>query len=99
MSLRRPPDGVAASKGVYGDHTLTQDFSIGRSLIVVASTAGHRMCRTRTASSSGTGRSAQASTAGDDTPNGTCLTIEKGNPVLMKGPGCRIEVPWSVRFT
>ena len=36
---------------------------------------------------------------GDNTPNGTYLTIEKGNPVLMKGPGYRIEVPWSVRFT
>ncbi len=36
---------------------------------------------------------------GDNTPNGTYLTIEKGNPVLMKGPGYRLEVPWSVRFT
>src|SRR5262249_23490761 len=32
-------------------------------------------------------------------PDGTYLTIEKGNPVLMKGPGYRIKVPWSVRFT
>jgi hypothetical protein len=36
---------------------------------------------------------------GDDTPNGTYLTIEKENPVLMKGPGYALEVPWSVRFT
>ena len=36
---------------------------------------------------------------GDDTPNGTYLTIDKGNPVLMTGPGYSIEVPWSVRFT
>ncbi len=36
---------------------------------------------------------------GDDTPNGAYLTIEKGNPVDMKGPGYDIEVPWSVRFT
>jgi len=36
---------------------------------------------------------------GDDTPNGTYLTIEKANPVLMKGPGYAISVPWSVRFT
>ena len=37
---------------------------------------------------------------GDDTPNGTYLTIEKGNPVLMKGPGYKnVPVPWSVRIT
>ena len=36
---------------------------------------------------------------GDDTPNGTYLTIEKHNPEEMKGPGYDIEVPWSVRFT
>ncbi len=36
---------------------------------------------------------------GDNTPNGTYLTIDKGNPVLMKGPGYKLEVPWSVRFT
>jgi hypothetical protein len=36
---------------------------------------------------------------GDNTPNGTYLTIDKGNPVDMKGPGYNLEVPWSVRFT
>jgi L,D-transpeptidase catalytic domain len=36
---------------------------------------------------------------GDETPNGTYLTIEKANPVEMVGPGYDIEVPWSVRFT
>src|ERR1700756_368693 len=36
---------------------------------------------------------------GDDTPNGTYVTIEKANPVDMVGPGYNIEVPWSVRFT
>ena len=34
---------------------------------------------------------------GDNTPNGTYLTIDKGNPVNMKGPGYNLEVPWSVR--
>jgi lipoprotein-anchoring transpeptidase ErfK/SrfK len=91
-------NGVEVSPGVYGYHTLTQDFSIGKSLIVVASTAKHHMWLYRDGKllrhwPISTGR------PGDNTPNGTYLTIEKGNPVLMKGPGYSIEVPWSVRFT
>jgi lipoprotein-anchoring transpeptidase ErfK/SrfK len=91
-------NGVQGAPGVYGMHTLTQQFSIGRSLIVVASTASHHMLLYRDGKlfrrwPISTGR------PGDNTPNGTYLTIEKHNPVLMKGPGYRIEVPWSVRFT
>jgi lipoprotein-anchoring transpeptidase ErfK/SrfK len=91
-------NGVEGAPGVYGYHTLTQQFRIGRSLIVVASTTKHRMRLYRDGKlfrdwpiSSGR--------PGDNTPNGTYLTIEKGNPVLMKGPGYALEVPWSVRFT
>ena len=36
---------------------------------------------------------------GDYTPDGSYLTIEKANPVEMKGPGYDLMVPWSVRFT
>jgi lipoprotein-anchoring transpeptidase ErfK/SrfK len=91
-------DGVEFAPGVYGNHTLTQSFSIGRSLIVVASTASHHMNLYRNGKlyrhwPISTGR------PGDNTPNGTYLTIDKGNPVLMKGPGYKLEVPWSVRFT
>ena len=91
-------DGVEGAPGVYGTHTLTQSFSIGRSLIVVASTASHHMKLYRDGKlldrwPISTGR------PGDNTPNGTYLTIDKGNPVLMKGPGYQLEVPWSVRFT
>lgn len=91
-------DGVETAPGVYGDHTLTQTFTIGSSLIVVASTARHSMNVYRDGKlfahwpiSSGR--------PGDETPNGTYLTIEKANPVDMVGPGYNIEVPWSVRFT
>jgi hypothetical protein len=91
-------DGVEGGPGLYGMHTLTQSFTIGRSLIVVASTATHHMRVYRNGKlfshwPISTGR------PGDNTPNGTYLTIDKGNPVLMKGPGYRLEVPWSVRFT
>ncbi|HWF79770.1 MAG TPA: Ig-like domain-containing protein [Streptosporangiaceae bacterium] len=91
-------NGVEGAPGVFGMHTLTQQFHIGQSLIVVASTTKHQMKLYRGGKlfrdwpiSSGR--------PGDNTPNGTYLTIEKGNPVLMKGPGYALEVPWSVRFT
>lgn len=91
-------DGVEGAPGVYGRHTLRQQFTIGRSLIVVASAATHRLKLYRNGTlihdwpiSSGR--------PGDETPNGTYLTMGKGNPVLMKGPGYAIEVPWSVEFT
>jgi lipoprotein-anchoring transpeptidase ErfK/SrfK len=91
-------NGLELSPGVYGHHTLTQSFTIGSSLIVVASTARHYMNVYRDGKlfahwpiSSGR--------PGDDTPNGNYLTIEKANPVDMVGPGYNIEVPFSVRFT
>ncbi len=96
MSFTGHLDGVETAPGVYGDHTLTQTFTIGSSLLVVASTARHSMNVYRDGKlfanwpiSSGR--------PGDETPNGTYLTIEKANPVDMVGPGYNIEVPWSVR--
>jgi lipoprotein-anchoring transpeptidase ErfK/SrfK len=91
-------NGVEGAPGVYGDHTLNQSFTIGSSLIVVASTATHFMDLYSNGTlidhwPISTGR------PGDDTPNGTYLTIDKGNPVIMKGPGYSLPVPWSVRFT
>ncbi len=91
-------NGVQAAPGVFGDHTLTQTFTIGSPLTVIASTAAHYMNVYRSGKlfahwPISTGR------PGDDTPNGTYLTIEKANPVDMVGPGYNIEVPWSVRFT
>jgi lipoprotein-anchoring transpeptidase ErfK/SrfK len=91
-------DGVEMAPGVYGYHTLTQSFTIGTPLIVVASAAGHYMNVYRNGRlfahwPISTGR------PGDDTPNGQYLTIQKSNPVDMVGPGYNIEVPYSVRFT
>jgi lipoprotein-anchoring transpeptidase ErfK/SrfK len=91
-------DGVEAAPGVYGVHTLRQSFRIGRSLIAVASTTTHhvRIYLDRRLFGDWPISSGKP---GDDTPNGTYLTIEKGNPVEMKGPGYDLMVPWSVRFT
>jgi lipoprotein-anchoring transpeptidase ErfK/SrfK len=91
-------DGVQVAPGVYGHHDLSQSFTIGSSLIVKASTSAHHMRVYRNGKlfatwPISTGR------PGDDTPNGSYLTIEKANPVDMKGPGYNIEVPYSVRFT
>jgi lipoprotein-anchoring transpeptidase ErfK/SrfK len=91
-------DGVEVAPGVYGHHNLSQQFTIGRSLIVVASASTHRLLLYRAGKlihnwPISTGR------PGDDTPNGTYLTMGKGNPVLMRGPGYALEVPWSVEFT
>jgi lipoprotein-anchoring transpeptidase ErfK/SrfK len=91
-------NGVHGGPNLYGDHTLTQTFDIGPSLVAIANTAAHRTQiyyngKLRYDWPISSGR------PGDDTPNGSYLTIEKGNPVQMKGPGYSISVPWSVRFT
>jgi lipoprotein-anchoring transpeptidase ErfK/SrfK len=91
-------DGVQGAPGVYGYHTLTQTFQIGSSLIAVGDTRTHRTQiyyngKLRYDWPISSGR------PGDDTPDGSYLTIEKENPVLMTGPGYSLEVPWSVRFT
>jgi lipoprotein-anchoring transpeptidase ErfK/SrfK len=91
-------DGVASAPGVYGYHTLTQTFGIGDSVVAVANTGSHKTkiyinghLRYDWNISSGK--------PGDDTPDGSYLTIEKENPVRMIGPGYNLLVPWSVRFT
>jgi lipoprotein-anchoring transpeptidase ErfK/SrfK len=91
-------DGIHAGPGLWGTHTLTQDFNIGRSLIVVASTAAHHLKLFRDGKLIHTWPISTGK-PGDDTPNGTYVTIEKGNPVEMKGPGYDLMVPFSVRFT
>jgi lipoprotein-anchoring transpeptidase ErfK/SrfK len=91
-------DGVRAGDGLYGDHTLTQTFLIGDSVIAVASTKTHR---TQIYVNGKLQHDWPISSGkpGDATPNGSYLTIEKANPVRMKGPGYDLVVPWSVRFT
>jgi lipoprotein-anchoring transpeptidase ErfK/SrfK len=99
-------DGVKGAPGMYGTADLTQSFNIGESLIAYVSTSHHYLTLVRN------GRTLykwpiSTGQPGDDTPNGTFLTIDKGNPVEMKpadikpgAPGYYdVKVNWSVRFT
>ena len=91
-------NGIEASPGVYATENLTQTFSIGSSLIALISTTSHRLQvydngKLKYNWPISTGK------PGDDTPDGSYLTVEKDNPQHMVGPGYNLEVPWSVRFT
>jgi lipoprotein-anchoring transpeptidase ErfK/SrfK len=98
-------DGVEGAKGVYGTHNLTQTFDIGRSLIAVASTTTHKTQIYLNGKLAyqwpiSTGR------ASLPTPDGTYLSVEKGNPVRMVGGGPAGSaghydelVNYAVRFT
>ncbi len=91
-------DGLEVAPGVYGTANLSQSFKIGNSLIVVVSTRTHYMKVYYRNKRIGywpvsTGR------PGDDTANGTYLTLEKHNPTRMKGHGYNVLVPLAVRFT
>jgi lipoprotein-anchoring transpeptidase ErfK/SrfK len=104
VTLSSHLDGVEGAPGVYGVHDLSQTFNIGQSVIAVANTStyhtqiyiGGKLTYTWPIS---TGRSSMP------TPNGTYLTVEKGNPVRMIGgtkgtPGYYNElVNYAVRFT
>jgi lipoprotein-anchoring transpeptidase ErfK/SrfK len=91
-------DGVEGAPGVYGVHTLTQSWTIGRSLIAVANTQTHDVKVYLHKKLFGDWPMS-AGRPGDDTPNGTYLSMEKHNPEEMVGPGYDIQVPYSVRFT
>ena len=92
-------NGAQIAPGVFGATNLSQSFTIGKSLIGVTSTRTHKThiywgnkLYATWPDSSGM--------PGDDTANGTYLTIEKANPTLMSGPGYKnLPVYWSVRFT
>ena len=98
-------NGVEGAAGVYGTHDLTQTFDIGQSVIAVASTSAHQTLiyvggKLKYTWPISTGRETMP------TPDGTYLTVQKGNPVRMIGggkkgsPGYYNElVNWAVRFT
>lgn len=83
---------------MFGVHTLTQDFKIGRSLIVVASTKTHQM-QVYLDKKKMADWPISTGKTGHETPNGTYLSITKANPEEMIGEDYDIFVPFSVRFT
>jgi lipoprotein-anchoring transpeptidase ErfK/SrfK len=98
-------NGVEGATGVYGTANLTQSFTIGRSMIAVASTTAHqtRIYINGTLSYQWPVSTGRASLP---TPDGTYLSVEKANPVRMIGggpvgsPGHYDElVNFAVRFT
>jgi lipoprotein-anchoring transpeptidase ErfK/SrfK len=98
-------DGVEGASGVYGAADLTQSFNIGQSVIAVASTTTHRTQIYINGKLTynwpiSTGR------ASLPTPDGSYLSVEKGNPVRMIGGGAPGSagyydelVNYAVRFT
>ena len=98
-------NGVEGSKGVWGTHNLTQTFTIGRSLIAVASTTTHR---TQIYLNGKLAYNWPASLGRPSlpTPDGTYVSVEKANPVRMVGGGPAGSaghydelVNYAVRFT
>ena len=98
-------NGVEGAKGVYANQDLSQTFSIGRSLVAVASTTTHKTQIYLNGSLEynwpiSTGR------ASLPTPDGTYVSVEKSNPVRMIGGGAPGSagyynelVNYAVRFT
>ncbi len=98
-------NGVQGAPGLYGSADLTQSFNIGSSVIAVASTTSHfteiYINGTMTYKwPISTGRSTLP------TPDGSYLSVEKGNPVRMVGGGppgssgyYNELVNYAVRFT
>ncbi|MGH3191066.1 MAG: Ig-like domain-containing protein, partial [Streptosporangiaceae bacterium] len=78
--------GIEGAKGVYGSADLTQSFSIGNSVIAVASTTTHY---TQIYINGVKTYDWPISTGRDTlpTPDGSYLSVEKGNPVRMIGGG------------
>ncbi len=91
-------NGVEMKPGVYGAQDLSGSIRIGRSLKVVASTGKHVM-RVYKGGKLDATWPISTGKPGDDTPNGTYLSIEKHNPERMVGDDYDMLVPFSVRIS
>ena len=82
VTLTAHLSGVLAAPGVYGSQNLSQHFTIGDSLVAVASTATHYMKVWWNGKFVGNW-AISTGQPGDDTPNGQYLSFAMGNPVDM----------------
>jgi lipoprotein-anchoring transpeptidase ErfK/SrfK len=104
VTLTAHLNGVDGGDGRYGTHTLTQSFNIGQSVVAVANTVSHQTQVYVGGQLTYTWPISTGKTT-TPTPDGTYLTVQKGNPVRMIGgtkgtPGYYNElVNWAVRFT
>jgi lipoprotein-anchoring transpeptidase ErfK/SrfK len=104
VTLTAHLNGVDGGNGRYGTHTLTQTFNIGQSVIALADTNAHKTQIYVGGKLTYTWPISTGKTT-TPTPDGTYLTVQKGNPVRMIGgtkgkPGYYNElVNWAVRFT
>ena len=93
--------GVQAAPGTFGSSDQQYSFKIGESIITDVSASAHYMQVYMNGSSKPTFNwPISTGEAGDDTQNGQYVTMDKGDPVLMSGPGyTNVPVSDSVRFT
>jgi lipoprotein-anchoring transpeptidase ErfK/SrfK len=96
-------NGLEAARGVYFTANLSQSFTIGNSLIAEVSYTGHHALiyyKNKLYAAWPDSAGTTTGGAGTETANGTYLSIEKANPVLMSGQGyTNVPVYDSVRFT
>lgn len=93
--------GVQGAPGSFGGSDLQYSFKIGESIVTDVSASSHYMQVYLNGSSKPTYNwPVSTGSAGDDTQNGQYVTMDKGDPVLMSGPGyTNVPVNDSVRFT
>jgi lipoprotein-anchoring transpeptidase ErfK/SrfK len=93
--------GVEGAPGIFGTSNLQYNFKIGESIVTYVSASHHYMQVYLNGSDKATyDWPISTGQAGDDTANGSYVSMDKGDPVLMTGPGYTdVPVNDSVRFT
>lgn len=93
--------GVQGAPGTFGSSDLQYNFKIGESIVTHVSASSHEMQVYLKGSSTPTFNwPVSTGSPGDDTQDGKYVTMDKGDPVLMSGPGYNnVPVFDSVRFT
>jgi lipoprotein-anchoring transpeptidase ErfK/SrfK len=93
--------GVQGAPGTFGTSDLQYGFKIGESIVTDVSASNHYMQVYLNGSNKATYNwPVSTGSAGDDTADGQYVSMDKGDPVLMTGPGYTNDPVYdSVRFT